>query len=518
MTHPAPGTPSLEPLDRADPREVGGYSIVARLGAGGMGRVFLAGTRDGRRLAVKVIRPELADDGEFRRRFQREIAAAQRVHSAYTAPVVDADPGGARPWLATAYIPGPSLAQAVTGSGPLPPRSVRFLVAAIAEALRDIHAAGVIHRDLKPSNVVLAPDGPRVIDFGVARAADATPLTRTGVGVGSPQFMAPEQALGQACTPAADVFALGALAFFAATGRSAFGDGPDAAVLFRIAHHDPDLEGCPDQLRPLITRCLAKDPQHRPRPAELMAELRPDPGPLPTDWLPTPVMAQVGAYQALPAPSTVPALIRRTDRSRTLLLVGAGAGALAMLLLVGVVLAVVPDGSPPASRSGNLGGAQAPPSTSPTPAGSAQGTPSPRPAQAVYLTDLEPVNESHDLVGTYESWVDGAVTVDGHTYDRAITVGVGCREQVREYALSRGYGRLRATVGLADDTPHPTPATIKVVGDGKTIRSESVRLGHPLTLDVDVRGLVRLGLNAAINGECYRLNTKVALGDPLLQP
>ncbi len=204
--------PVYEPLSGDDPRVIGGYRIVARLGAGGMGRVYLATTQSGRRLAIKVVRPEFADDPEFRRRFAQEVAAAQRVQNLYTAPVIDADLTGAAPWLATA----------VHESGPLPPATLR----------------------------VLAAGGPRVIDFGIARAADATPLTRASGLVGSPQFMAPEQIRGAEPAPALDVFAFGALLFFAATGRSAFGDGPAQAVMYRIVQEEPRLDGCPPSSRP----------------------------------------------------------------------------------------------------------------------------------------------------------------------------------------------------------------------------------------------------------------------------
>ncbi|MGH3912049.1 MAG: serine/threonine-protein kinase, partial [Pseudonocardiaceae bacterium] len=260
--HPGSFTPGqvFQPLTSEDPREVGGYQILARLGSGGMGHVYLGTMQNGLRLAIKVVRPELVGDPEFRRRFEQEVTAARQVQSRYTAPLVDADPGARQPWLATAFVAGPSLAQVIAEDGPLPTDIVQKLTAWIAEALQSIHASGVIHRDLKPSNVLLAPDGPRVIDFGIVCAAEATSLTRAGVHIGAPQFMSPEQALGQQFTPALDVFSLGSLAYFAATGRAPFGGGPGAAVLFRIAHEDPNLEGCPQPLLSLITACLAKDP------------------------------------------------------------------------------------------------------------------------------------------------------------------------------------------------------------------------------------------------------------------
>jgi serine/threonine protein kinase len=208
------------PLAGDDPAEVAGYQLRARLGSGGMGRVYLAFTPAGRPVALKVVRPDLGGDAEFRRRFRQEVDASRRVHGMYTAQVLDAGPDASPPWLVTAYVPGPSLHQAVAGRGPVPQQTVFVLLAGVAEALAAIHAAGIVHRDLKPSNVLLAPDGPWVIDFGIARAADSTVLTGTGMLIGSPPFMAPEQVGGLAVTPAVDVFALGAVAVFAATGRS----------------------------------------------------------------------------------------------------------------------------------------------------------------------------------------------------------------------------------------------------------------------------------------------------------
>jgi serine/threonine protein kinase len=255
----------MEPLTSDDPGEVAGYRLRARLGSGGMGRVYLAFTPGGRAVALKVVRPELGDDRDFRSRFRQEVEAARRVHGLYTAQVLDADPAAARPWLVTAYVPGPSLHDAVASHGPMPEPTVFVLMAGVAEALAAIHGAGVVHRDLKPSNVLLAPDGPRVIDFGIARAADATALTGSGVRVGSPHFMAPEQVEGRALSPAVDVFALGSLAAYAAGGRPPFGEGNEVAVLYRVLHGTADLGGCPPQLRGLIERCLAKDAPRRRR-------------------------------------------------------------------------------------------------------------------------------------------------------------------------------------------------------------------------------------------------------------
>ena len=215
----------MQRLSGNDPSQIGQYRLRGRLGAGGMGQVYLASTAAGRLVALKVVRPELSDDQEFRARFYQEIQAARRVRGLYTAELVDADPAATPPWLATVYVQGPSLKEFVDENGPLPEGEAFRLIASVAEALQAIHAAGVVHRDLKPANVVLGPDGPRVIDFGIARALEAATLTRAGTAVGTPGFMAPEQIQGLPVTPAIDVFALGALAAYAVLGRPPFGDG-----------------------------------------------------------------------------------------------------------------------------------------------------------------------------------------------------------------------------------------------------------------------------------------------------
>ncbi|MFE0800752.1 protein kinase [Streptomyces sp. NPDC058812] len=258
----------FQPLQDDDPRTVAGYRLAARLGAGGMGRVYLSHTQGGRPVAIKVVRSELADDPTFRRRFGREIQAARKVKGAYTAELIDADPDGAPPWLATLYVPGPALSDVVARSGPLPVPAVLWLMAGVAEALQAIHGAGIVHRDLKPSNVLLASDGPRVIDFGISLAADSTAHTATGTAIGTPQYMAPEQASAGDVTAATDVFALGQTAAFAALGRPLYGDGPAVSVLYRIVHSEPDLSGLPEQLRGLLARCLAAEPGERVTPAE----------------------------------------------------------------------------------------------------------------------------------------------------------------------------------------------------------------------------------------------------------
>ncbi|MES4908973.1 MULTISPECIES: serine/threonine-protein kinase [unclassified Streptomyces] len=265
-----------------DPEYAGQYRLEARLGSGGMGVVHLARSASGRRLAVKVVHAELAEDPEFRARFRQEVAAARRVSGAFTAPVVDAAPDGERPWMATLYIPGPTLAEHVKRNGPLPTGDMVRLAAGLAEALRDIHRAGVVHRDLKPSNVLLAADGPKVIDFGISRPSDSELRTETGKLIGTPPFMAPEQfQRPRHVGPAADVFALGSVLVHAATGRGPFESESPYIVAYQVVHDEADLAGVPRELLPLVQRCLAKDPAERPTPDALMTVLRAISGPHP---------------------------------------------------------------------------------------------------------------------------------------------------------------------------------------------------------------------------------------------
>ncbi|MFE7561377.1 serine/threonine-protein kinase [Kitasatospora sp. NPDC057500] len=268
----------MQPLESDDPDAVGGYRLLRRLGAGGMGRVYLGRTAGGRTVAVKVVRGELAEDAEFRARFRQEVEAARRVGGAWTAPVLDADTEGAHPWVATGYIAGPALGGAVRQYGPLPESAVRTLGAGLAQALEHVHGLGLVHRDVKPSNVLLTLDGPRLIDFGIARALDAaTGLTRSGFVVGSPGFMSPEQANGRPVGPPGDVFSLGAVLAYAATGVHPFGEGVSAAVLlYRVVHEEPDLAGLDGPLRSIVLGCLAKDPAARPTPRRLGEWLDPD--------------------------------------------------------------------------------------------------------------------------------------------------------------------------------------------------------------------------------------------------
>ncbi|WP_331766559.1 protein kinase domain-containing protein [Embleya sp. NBC_00896] len=265
----------VPPLADDDPEQVGGYRLLGRLGQGGMGRVFLAEDGEGHRVAVKIVHEEFAANPEFRSRFRREVEAAERVLGYFTVPLVDAGPDAETPWLATQFVPGPALGTAVRRDGPMPLAELCTLAAALSEALIVIHAAGVVHRDLKPSNVLLGEDGPRVIDFGIARAADAEDLTRSGAALGTLGYAAPELFLADGPVgPAADVFALGGVLLFAATGRDPFGDGPQVALVFRTVHLEPDLTGVPAPLVGLIERCLDKDPAGRPTPRQVLAAAR----------------------------------------------------------------------------------------------------------------------------------------------------------------------------------------------------------------------------------------------------
>ncbi|MEU1316018.1 serine/threonine-protein kinase [Streptomyces tibetensis] len=257
------------------PEHAGHYRLESRLGAGGMGVVHLARSTSGMKLAVKVVHAQFAKDPDFRGRFRQEVAAARRVSGAFTAPVVDADPDGERPWMATLFIPGPTLSDHVKRNGPMDPAQLRRLMAGLAEALRDIHRAGVVHRDLKPSNVLLADDGPKVIDFGISRPVDSELRTETGRLIGTPPFMAPEQfRRPREVGPAADIFALGSVMVHAATGQGPFDSDSPYIVAYQVVHDEPDLTGVPDEVAPLVLRCLAKEPEERPTPDELMRELR----------------------------------------------------------------------------------------------------------------------------------------------------------------------------------------------------------------------------------------------------
>jgi serine/threonine protein kinase len=261
-------------LRREDPRVVGSFRLHRRLGAGGMGVVYLGSDRKGQRVALKVIRPDLAEDQEFRSRFAREVSAARRIRGGCTARLVAADLEADRPWFATQYVPGPSLHDKVADEGALGAAEVAAIGAALSEGLVAVHEAGVVHRDLKPSNILLSPKGPRIIDFGIAWATGASTLTHVGTAVGSPGFLAPEQVRGAAVTPATDVFSLGATLAYASTSDSPFGHGSSEVMLYRVVHEEAQLHGVPDALAPLVRACLAKDPEERPSTLQLSLRLK----------------------------------------------------------------------------------------------------------------------------------------------------------------------------------------------------------------------------------------------------
>jgi hypothetical protein len=294
----------MQPLRRWDPEQIGGYVLLGRLGAGAMGQVYLGRSAAGRLVAVKTIKSELAEEPDFRTRFGQEVAAARRVSGAFTAAVVAADSEADVPWLATVYVPAPSLSQLIRTCGPLGVPAVRWLAAGCAEALESIHSVGLVHRDLKPANVLVSPDGPRVIDFGVARAAERIQLTVTRGSIGTPAYMAPEQARDtRQATSASDIFALGATMLFAATGHAPYQGETVVDVLVRLATGPPDLTGLPAELAEIVTACLERDPRNRPTSASVLARLAPalaasgEPGTVP---LPPAALALIEEYRQIP--------------------------------------------------------------------------------------------------------------------------------------------------------------------------------------------------------------------------
>jgi serine/threonine protein kinase len=325
------------PLRDGDPSRIGRYRLTARLGAGGMGVVYLGTAKDGSQAAIKVLRPELADDHEFRVRFRREVTVLTRVQGLCTVRVIEADADSARPFLATEYADGPSLAEQVSHGGPLDPAMLYGLATGLADALVAIHAAGVVHRDLKPANVLLTPAGPKVIDFGIAQAMDATSVTRTGTTVGSPGFMSPEQIMGIAGQPS-DIFSWALTVAYAASGHPPFGTGPTEAVLYRIIHDRAETAAVPAELRPLVEAALAKDPNQRPTAHDLLWHLTqgastaaagPD---VPTQT----VLAQTWRPPAVPAVGHAGGGARASRRRPLLLL--AGAALLAAVVGTGAAL------------------------------------------------------------------------------------------------------------------------------------------------------------------------------------
>ena len=374
-------SPHVEPLQATDPERIGRFVLRGRLGVGGMGRVYLGVTPQGVEAAVKVIRDELTDDPEFRQRFRREVAAAAAVSGMFTARVLDADPDGSPPWLATQYVGGPALRSAVLTNGPLSPPAQHRLARELAEALSAIHAAGLVHRDLKPANVLLSPAGAKVIDFGIAQAMDSTRLTSTGMIIGTPDYMAPEQVTDpNGSGPAADVFAMGATLVYAATGNSPFGAGQAASTLYRVVNLEPDLRGVPPDTARIARACLAKDPAQRPTSAALAAALRG--GPSGTMALTALTMNLTGpqptATAALPHPGPGPL---RPDRRRAPWVIG----------VAGVVVALVTASLIGMARQGS-GGVGSPATSSPVALSTAPATPAsiadPDTPQARYVARL----------------------------------------------------------------------------------------------------------------------------------
>jgi outer membrane protein assembly factor BamB len=398
----------MDPLQAEDPRRIGGYQVLGRLGTGGMGTVYLGRSPAGLPVAIKLVHAELADDPSFRTRFAREVTAARAVSGAFTAPVIDADPNARSPWLVTAFLPGMTLHEAVVKHGPFPVPAVFALGASLAEALVSVHRVGVVHRDLKPANVMLAPDGPRLIDFGIAHAADAAVVTRTGSVIGSPGFLSPEQAVGGATGPASDVFAFGAVLTFAATGESPFGRGSAPALIYRVVHDAPRLDGVKDQeLRALLAACLDKNPWSRPDPAQALDRLSahaPATGVLQgTGWLPESVAGGI-------AQAEQPTTVAPPGRRRFLAI---GGGAAAAVATGGVVITAL-------TRKGG-----AHPATSPTPLPTPTPTPTPTPG--------EPKRR----------W---SRTVTGDPYDGlAVGSGIVCvgGDQGNLYGLSASSGKPR---------------------------------------------------------------------------
>lgn len=368
----------MQPLGVDEPTAVGPYRLLGRLGSGGMGRVYLGRSAGGRTVAVKIVHPHFALDEEFRARFRREVDAARRVGGAWTAPVLDADPEAAVPWVATGYAAGPSLASAVTDGGPLPEHSVRVLGAGLAEALAAVHGLGLVHRDVKPSNVLLTVDGPLLIDFGIARATDGTAsLTSTGVSIGSPGYMAPEQILSKGVAGPADVFSLGAVLAYAATGAPPFPGDSSASLLYKVVHEQPELGSLDGELREIVETCLAKSPQERPAPGELARRLAPEGAArlVAAGWLPGALVEQVGrsAVQLL----NLEAAGERTGEqpSGPVGFSSPSVGAFGPP----PVMPVVSAGAPPAAAAGP----PAFPVTPPTPLGTPTGPAVPEPRDAV---------------------------------------------------------------------------------------------------------------------------------------
>ncbi|MGV9268457.1 protein kinase domain-containing protein [Kitasatospora sp. NPDC003701] len=555
-----------------------GYRLRARLGAGGMGVVYLTYTRAGQPLALKVIRPEFALDPEFRRRFTQEVAAARQVQGAYTIPVVDSETDGAQPWLATAYVPAPSLARMLHAHGPLAVEPGILLLAGVAEALQSIHRAGVVHRDLKPSNVLLAGDGPKVIDFGIARAVDGTVITQTHVQVGSPGFMSPEQARGDTVSPATDVFSLGVLAQLALTGRHPFGEGHAPVMLYRVVHQEPDLTGCPPQLLDVLQACLAKDPGQRPSPAEIVercarasreSQLRRT-----GQWLSPALAAEITVFSAAqhahppgpptavteprpaptapplipPLPTTAPSSAaptvpttggasganpaRRKSRWTTSVLVGLGVGVVVGAVVYGTTRLVDDRGGDalPAptvtvtrevTPSGSTG-SPAVPSSGP-PAVPSSGVPSPATsATGAGPTATTPgrtfLGDLTPLSGDKEL-TSGGGSVDGVDFPSSLLSNASTCGPYSNYFKGADYnlGKRWSRLTLTagiEDNSSKPDGKIRIIGDGKVLVTRDLHLGRSEKLDLDVRGVLRL--TVSYGADCNSEYGTVVFGDATL--
>ncbi len=395
------------PLRDGDPSRIGGYRLSARLGAGGMGVVYLATASDGRQVAVKVPRPELADDVEFRGRFRREVTSLARVRGVCTVQVIEADTESPNPFLVTEYAPGPSLSEHVSSAGPLEPGLLYGLAAGLADALTVIHACGIVHRDLKPSNVLLSPAGPKVIDFGIAQTLDSTAVTRTGMTVGSAGFMAPEQIAGRP-GQAADIFAWGLVIGYAASGQQPYGTGPVDVILYRIIHDAPDISAVQGGLRPLVEAALAKDPAQRPTASALVQALAGqghNPGYTPTQT----VLARTWQLPPSADPQDAPAPRRRIIRPVTIL---AAAATLAAVAGAGTAIATNGRQSPAktSARTSLTGRPRAAAERSPSPGSakpSQQSTGNPTSTAAAGGYQLPPLL----VTGSYSGWRPTIITL-----------------------------------------------------------------------------------------------------------
>lgn len=466
------------PLRNGDPTRVGQYRLTARLGAGGMGVVYLGTARDGTQVAVKVPRPELADDQEFRSRFRREVMSLARVRGVCTVRVIEADTDSPNPFLVTEYAEGPSLSEYVSAAGPLADDLLYGLATGLAEALSAIHASGVIHRDLKPSNVLLTPAGPKVIDFGIAQTLDSTAVTKTGMTVGSAGFMAPEQVMGQP-GQAADIFAWGLVTGYAASGQPPYGTGPPDVILYRVMHGTPDISSVPDQLRPLVEAALAKDPAERPTASALLRELAGqshEPGDTSTQT----VLARTWLLAAPVGAQVTSAARRRAVRPVMLL-----AAAVAVAAAAGTSVALATTGRPsqlkPSASESTTG------TTAPSPASSA--SPSPVPTTSASQSITSPAPTATVAAGGYQ--LAPLLTAGNYSGTRPTTIDLGASEALVDLTWSTWNPSEAVAAGeMPADNCQPTCAQGQVtnvpviVTLGGVTGASAIDGGHYTTLRV----------------------------------